>query len=141
MNLVETPRILMLSDSPGAKVSTEYVGAKPSRRISHNTPCSYFDPFQNPNFVILAFFPKHNFCSFGLFENLILSPISQNASLLCLQLRLSRKMRGTNFSEFRPLRSIIGPGRLGYCPRCLELGGHPRNVQVRDETNRWNASQ
>ena len=89
-------------------LSTEYVGAKPSRRISRRY--------------------------FGLFQNLILSPISQKASLLCLHFWLSREMRGTNFSQFWPQTggwSIIGVG-LGYCPRCLVLarGGHLRNAQL-----------
>ena len=109
MNLVETPRILMLSDSPGAKVSTEYVGAKPSSRISHCACCcrGYF----------------------GLFENPILSPISQNASLLCLHFWLSGEMRGTNFSEILAAVEHNWTG-VGYCPQCLVLGGHLRNAQV-----------
>ena len=98
----------MLSDSPKA-VATEYVGAKPSSRISH---CACL-------------------CRgyFGLFQNPILSPISQNASLLCLHFWLSGEMRGTNFSEILAAVEHNWTG-VGYCPQCLVLGGHLRNAQV-----------
>ena len=114
LNLVETLWFLMLSDSPKA-LATEYVGAKPSSRISH---CACL-------------------CRgyFGLFQNPILSPISQNASLLCLHFWLSGEMRGTNFSEILAAVEHNWTG-VGYCPQCLVLGGHLRNAQEGDRTNR-----
>ena len=49
LNLVETLWFSMLSDSPTA-VSTEYVGAKPSSRISHNMQL-FFGLFSKPDFI------------------------------------------------------------------------------------------
>ena len=122
LNLVETLWFSMLSDSPSA-VSTEYVGAKPSRRISHSLP-QLFWPFSKPDFI--ANQPK---------GQPAVSPflaLKRNARNKFLQILASGLHWEHNWTGVGLLSSVFSA--------CAAVTWGMLHKQVRDKTNRFNVS-